>query len=621
MTPLHKSPTVPELFESAVEKWPDESAVIHGDTTLSYMELNEKVNRLARHLIGHGVGPDVLVAVAVPRSTDLVVVLLAVFKAGGAYLPLDPAYPEARLSYMVKDARPLVLVRTARTRVPDVDVTEIVLDEPATRDACAAQSGHDVTQDERTCALLCAHLMYVIYTSGSTGQPKGVAVTHQGVGDLFATQSSRFGVRPGERVLQWASVSFDAAFWDLTLALLSGATLVMADPEDVLPGQPLTDLLTRHRITHAVLPPAVLSLTDSTAVLKGGTLMSTGDACTTALIHEWSLGRRMFNGYGPTEVTVGATISGPETGTDDVSIGVPWTGGRAYVLGDDLRPAPDGQEGELYLAGSGLARGYLSRPGLTAATFLPDPFGPPGSRMYRSGDRGWRRADGVFFFSGRADDQVKVRGFRIELGEIEARLAQHPAVDLAAVVVKGELADALVVGYVQAAPGMAVTATELRGHVADVLPEHMVPATIVVLEKFPLSSGGKVDRRALRALASHAEAETAPMVRSPETAAGAPHGGAPTEAALCALVMELLSLPSVTPDQNLFDLGGNSLVAAKLAIRIREDLGVGVSMRSVLRSRTLSELASSLLNEDDGVPDLSGAPSAYSPVPIGEEAG
>jgi amino acid adenylation domain-containing protein len=609
------SPTVPELFESAVQKWPDESAIVHHDTAISYTHLNKRANRLARHLIDHGVGPDVLVAVAVPRSIDLVVVLLAVLKAGGAYLPLDPSYPDARLSYMVEDARPLVLVRTAQTHMPTADVTEIVVDEPATHDACASKRGDDVVQEERSCALHSTHLMYVIYTSGSTGQPKGVALTHQGVGDLYATQSSRFGVRPGEHVLQWASVSFDAAFWDLTLALLSGATLVMADPEELLPGQPLTDVLTRHQITHAVLPPAVLSLTDSDRVLKGGTIMSTGDACTHALVREWSSGRRMFNGYGPTEVTVGATISGPITDADDISIGVPWTGGRVYVLDERLRQVPDGQEGELYLAGSGLARGYLSRPGLTATRFLPDPFGPPGSRMYRSGDRGWRRNDGVFFFAGRADHQVKVRGFRIELGEIEARLAEHPAVDLAVALVDGELTDALVVGYVQARPGVTVTAAELRKHVAEVLPEHMVPAAVVVLEEIPLSSNGKVDRKALRARMPRAEAD--PTARAAQT----PPGATPTETALCQLVMELLSLPSVAPDQNLFDLGGNSLIAAKLAIRVREDLGVSVSMRSVLLARTLSDLASSLLEEKTDIPEAPGPlPTGHGPVSIRESA-
>ncbi|MGI5348304.1 non-ribosomal peptide synthetase [Streptomyces sp. CA-250714] len=584
--------TVPEAFESIVVRAGDAPAVVFGDQTLGYGELNARANRLARALIGKGVGPDALVAVAVPRSPELVVVLLAVLKAGGAYLPLDPEYPADRLTHMLTDARPVLAVRTADTALPEgTDVPEVVVDEPGFAAACELLPEGDVAQDERPARLLPQHLMYVIYTSGSTGVPKGVAVSHTGVSDMIATQASLFGVRPGERVIQWASMSFDAGFYDVALALLHGATLVLAPREELLPGEPLRETLLKHDITHAVLPPVALSVTDGSGLLQGGTIMSTGDACTPALVREWSQGRRMFNGYGPTEVTVGASIGGPVTDALDVSIGTPWVGGRVYVLDDRLCPAAEGEEGELYLAGSGLARGYLNRPGVTASRFVADPFGPPGSLMYRSGDRGLRRADGELYFAGRADDQVKVRGFRVELGEVEARLAGHPAVDVAVAVVAGGLADARIVGYVTTRDGAEVTEAELRAHVARSLPGHMVPARVTVLAEFPTTPNGKADRERLRAEATAA--------LQAEPAGSAEPGPAPAEAtsfeeALCSMVTEILARPSVTPQDNFFELGGQSVLAVQLGSRIRKELRVNIPMRTVLEAATLGHLARSL---------------------------
>jgi amino acid adenylation domain-containing protein len=597
--------TVPAIFESVAAASPDAPAVVYKDETLAYGRLNERANRLARHLVGRGVGPDSLVAVAVPRSADLIVVLLAVLKAGGAYLPLDPAYPPARLSYMMDDARPLLLVRAGEELFPEAGVPEIDTETPEFAAACGRERGTDLDQAERRAPLRPDHLMYVIYTSGSSGVPKGVAVTHQGVADMVATQADRFGVAPGERVLQWASVSFDAAFWDITLALLSGATLVMADADDLLPGESLRETLAKHEVTHAVLPPVALSITDSDNVLEGGTIMSTGDACTPTLVRKWAPGRRMFNGYGPTEVTVGATIGGPiELGRPggDVGIGRPWIGTRVYLLDERLRPVADGEEGEFYLAGSGLARGYLNRPGLTATKFVPDPFGPPGARMYRSGDRGRRTRDGEFHFTGRADDQVKVRGFRIELGEIEACLTRHPAVDIAVAVVAGELADARIIAYVKARRGAKPEAAELRAALESELPPYMVPARIVVLERLPTLSNGKIDRRALREPVDPAVLEVSPgaddslgpELSQPSEGARSsrnPAGEASPEAVLAGVVGELLALPAVDLEDNLFRLGGNSVVAVRLVSAIRKRLGVHVPVRAVFEAQRLVDLA------------------------------
>lgn len=587
--------TVPEVFESIVERAGGDPAVIFGDETLGYGELNTRANRLARSLIAKGVGPDALVAVAVPRSPELIVVLLAVMKAGGAYLPLDPNYPADRLSHMLTDARPVLVVRTEATAVPDAGVPEVVIDEPAFAAECDEQPGGDLGQDERLAELRPANLMYVIYTSGSTGVPKGVAVSHIGVSDMVATQASLFGVRTGERVIQWASMSFDAGFYDLALALLHGATLVLAPREELLPGEPLRQTLIKHDITHAVLPPVALSVTDGTDLLQGGTIMSTGDACTPALVREWSQGRRMYNGYGPTEVTVGASIAGPITDAGDVSIGTPWIGGQVYVLDDKLCQAADGEEGELYLAGSGLARGYLNRAGLSAIRFVPDPFGPPGSLMYRSGDRGLRRSGGELYFTGRADDQVKIRGFRVELGEVEARLAEHEAVDVAVTVVAGGLADARIVGYVTAVEGATVTEAVLRAHVARSLPDHMVPALVTVLDEFPTTPNGKADRAKLREEATRAlTAVPETAVRKESGAAVGARDAAAFEEALCTMVVEILGREPVTPQDNFFQLGGQSVLAVQLGSRIRKELGVKVPMRSVLEAPTLADLARSL---------------------------
>jgi amino acid adenylation domain-containing protein len=578
--------TVPELFESVVARAGDHPALVFGDRVITYHELNARANRLAHLLVARGVGPDTVVAVAMPKCDELFVVLLAVLKAGGAYLPLDPQYPAKRLTYMVEDTRPLLLVRRADVSLDlAVPLSELVVDDTEVVRATASQPDHDLTDRCRNAALDPRHLMYVIYTSGSTGSPKGVAVTHTGVADIVAAQAATIASRPGDRVLQWASISFDAAFWDWSAALLSGATLVVAPAEELLPGQPLHDALRRYKVTHAVLPPVALSETDADGVLCGGTVMSTGDVCTRALMAKWSPGRRMFNGYGPTETTVGSTIAGPITTSDDITIGTPWSGNSVYVLDERLRPTAVGVDGELYLAGNGLARGYLNRPGLTATRFVANPFGPPGSRMYRSGDRGHRRDDGELMFSGREDDQVKIRGFRVELGEIEARLADHPSVDVAAVVVVGVLADARLVAFVSTVDGAALSGTDLRAHAAETLPEHMVPAVVHVLPRLPVTANGKIDRAALR---THAES----ALHRDRAAGTANDEAASVEQRLCAMVSEILSLPHAAPEDNFFKLGGHSMLAIQLTRRLRDEWGITVPMRAVFEADTLSDFAS-----------------------------
>ncbi|WP_051838452.1 amino acid adenylation domain-containing protein [Streptomyces sp. NRRL WC-3742] len=581
--------TLPELFQARVAADPQAPALLFQDEVVSYGELNERANRLAHHLIAAGVGPEQFVAVSVPRSVELIVALWAVAKAGAAYLPLDPQYPADRLSFMIADARPVLSLATAATAglldAAGADVPRVVLDDPAVLAALAERPASDPTDAERTAPLHLDNPVYIIYTSGSTGRPKGVLVPHRGLASLVATQSEAVQAGPGSRVLQFASVSFDAGFWDIAMGLFSGAALVLGTADDVLPGEPLTELVRRHGVTHATLPPVALAaMPAGDEVLAGATLVSTGDACTPELVARWSPGRRLLNGYGPTETTVGATMSGTldsdvlEGGTTP-PIGRPFANSRVYVLDKALRPVPPGVAGEMYISGEGLARGYLKRPGLTAERFVANPYGAPGSRLYRSGDLGRWRADGQLEFAGRADDQVKVRGFRIELGEIESVLGLHPGVGHAAVIVReDEPGDKRVVAYLVAAKERTLPADELREYLGAKLPEFMVPSAFVVLDAFPLMPNGKLDRKALPA----PEQSGAPGGREPQ---------GPEEEALCALFSEVLGLESVGVDKSFFELGGHSLLATRLVSRVRSDLGVELPIRALFEAPTVEQLA------------------------------
>ncbi len=575
--------TFPAVFEAHAAATPDAVAAVCGTEQLTYRELNVRANRLARLLVAAGAGPETVVAVALPRSLDLITALVAVLKSGAAYLALDPDYPADRLRLMLADAGPVVAVSSGA--VPDTARPRpaVLLDDPATAARLAALPASDLTDADRRAPLRPAHAAYVIYTSGSTGRPKGVVVPHAGLAKLIATQTERLRITGQSRVLQFASPSFDLAFWELVQAFGSGACLVVVPAERRVAGPELTDYLAEQRVTHLALPPSVLTaLPADTDLPVGATLLCGTEAVPPEVVARFSTGRRMFNAYGPTEATVNSTLwECPPGHRGPVPIGHPDPQTTAYVLDGALRLCLPGTPGELYIGGAGLARGYHRQPGLTATRFVADPYGPPGARLYRTGDRARWAADGAIEFLGRVDDQVKIRGFRIEPGEVEVALESHPAVARAAVVAREDDGVRRLVGYVTLAAAASLDTVALRTFLAERFPAYMVPAAVVVLEAFPVSPNNKVDRAALpapdfAALVSDREAVT------------------PDEQALAALFGEVLGLERVGADDDFFALGGHSLLAARLVTRIRAALGREVPLRDLFDAPTVAGLAARL---------------------------
>ncbi|MGX7674539.1 amino acid adenylation domain-containing protein [Plantactinospora sp. DSM 117369] len=569
--------TIPDLFDRQAARDPGAPAVWYGDQVLSYAALNGRANRLARLLIGRGVGPERLVALALPRGPDLVVALLAVLKAGGAYLPVALDHPPARIADMIADARPVLLVTTGGVadRLPGT-VPQLRLDDSGTAEWLARQPGTNPADTDRTAPLSPANLAYVSYTSGSTGRPKGVAVAHSSVVNMAAWANAELGRERLARVLAGTSLTFDVSVFEILAPLLAGGSIeIVDDLLALLSGRWRGSLL-------CAVPSALLNVVahgspdlDVDAVLLGG------EAITAPLargLRRALPGPTLANGYGPTEATVYATVRPAVDQDNPTSIGRPITNTRVYVLDSRLRPVPPGVQGELYLAGAGLSRGYLNRPGHTAKSFLADPFGPAGSRMYRTGDLVRWTTDGQLDFVGRVDHQVKIRGIRVELGEIEAVLAEDPAVAHAVVVVRdAPPLGALLAGYVVPRPGGRVDAEELLRGLREQLPAYMVPSALVVLDQLPLSTNGKVDRAAL------------PRPDVGLSASGTASG--PEEATVREIFADVLGQTRVGVDDDFFALGGHSLLAIQLLARMQSAFGVRLPIRLLFDNSTPRALA------------------------------
>ncbi|MEU9101662.1 amino acid adenylation domain-containing protein [Streptomyces sp. NPDC048361] len=594
-----------EAFEARAAAAPHRTAVVSGAEEVPYATLNEQANRLARLLVTRGVGPEGVVAVMLPRSPQMVVAALAVLKTGAAYLPVDAAYPVDRIAYMLDDARPAVVLTDTATAgrpggLPAFANPPVVLDDPATTELLAGLPDADLTDADRSVPLRPDHPAYIIYTSGSTGRPKGVVVAHTGLLSMVDSLVERFQLDEETRVLQFASFSFDASVWEFMLALLTGGTLVIADEECRAPGQPLVDLINNARVNLAGLPPVVVGGLPQGSVLPGDLRLAVaGEAVPAEIVERWSGQVRLYNGYGPTEAVVSSTVSGPLAGPGRPPIGRPTTAHQVYVLDGQLRPAPQGTVGELYVAG-GLARGYLSRPELTAQRFVADPYGPAGARMYRTGDLVRWLSDGELDYLGRADDQVQLRGFRIELGEITSALLAQPGVEQAVVVVReDETGDRRLVAYVvasapSAGAGPSVTAT-LRERLAESLPEYMVPSAVVELDALPLTAQGKLDRKALPA----PDLGAVSRGRAPRTVA---------EEILCGLFADILGVPRVSIDDDFFESGGHSLLATRLVSRARTALGVELPIRALFEARTVAGLVAHVESAAQARPALVPAP-------------
>ncbi|MEW2275751.1 non-ribosomal peptide synthetase [Streptomyces griseofuscus] len=580
--------TLVELWERTVRKFPHNPAIISEGTTLSYGDVNARANRLARVFMEHGAGPEKLVGLALPRSPEMVIGVLATAKAGAAFLPVDAAYPAERTSYIIEDAAPALLCTTDASRAalsPELTVPRLVVDDPRCLDRLRRAEETDVAQEERTAPLLPDHLAYVIYTSGSTGRPKGVAVTHTGLAALAAAKVAGMAVEPDSRVLQFASPSFDAFLTELLAAFTSGAALIVPTA-GTLAADNLEAALLDHRISHAVLPPTAALTVAPGRFPALRTLVVAGEACPPELVERWAPRVRLLNAYGPTEGTVCATMTGPLSAGDEVTIGRPLPGLDAHVLDNELRQAPVGEIGELFIAGPGLARGYLNRPAMTAERFVANPFGAPGARMFRTGDLASRRSDGQLLFHGRADDQVKLRGFRIELGEVEAALGRHPQVAQAVAVLRTDHGAPQLAAYAVPIEGAAPTPAELREHMLRSLPDFMVPAVYSTLAALPLSPNGKVDRAAL----------PAPGVL-PRTGRREP--STPAEKALCEIFCELFESASIGVDSSFFELGGTSILAIFFIQRAQE-AGLDFSPRDVIDNPTIEALAAIAAARSDG---------------------
>ena len=563
-----------QLIEAQAALTPDAVAVVFEDQQLTYRQLNQQANQLARYLTELGVKSEVLVGIGVERSPEMVIALLAILKAGGAYVPIDPKYPLERIEYILEDSQISVLL--TRSGVIDSKLTGCqVVDLDSQQQAIAQYSTSNLDL-----AYSLDTLAYVIYTSGSTGKPKGVLVTHRGISNLAYAQSKTFGIKADSCVLQFASFSFDASISEIVMTFVAGAKLCLATSESLLPGSDLLKLLRQQQVTHVTLPPSALAVLPHEPLPKLEAIVVAGESCPPELAAKWSQGRNFFNAYGPTETTVCATIW-QYNHEESFPIGRPIANTQIYILDELLQPVPTGVVGEIYIGSIGIARGYLNRPELTEQRFIVNPFNNS-EKIYKTGDLGRYLADGNIEYLGRIDHQVKIRGFRIELGEIEHILNTHVDVAQGTVIAREDQpGNKRIVAYVVPKDNSQLEVTELRQFLQDKLPKYMIPSAFVLLESLPVTSNGKIDRRALPI----PRVENNSNSISPRTN---------TEKNIAQIWQEVLGVQSISVEDNFFHLGGHSLLAVKLSSKLEQTFDVNLPLAMLFQMPTIEQQASFL---------------------------
>lgn len=569
--------TLTELFAAQVIKTPDNVALVFRDESLSYAQLNERANQLAHYLQKTGIGPDILVGLCVERSLDMIIGLLGILKAGAAYLPLDPTYPSERLAYMLTDsAVPVLLTQSSLLdQLPPYPGHIICLD--TDRAAIAQES-----MEPPISTVAADNLAYVIYTSGSTGRPKGVLVPHRGLINVSYAQQHIFGLSATDHILQFSSLSFDASAYEIMMALTAGATLYVDKKETLLPGPGLLRVLQENHITRMIIPPAALEALPLTDLPDLQTIGVAGETCPVHLPQQWGQKRAFYNLYGPTETTIWATAALCDpTLASSPSIGRPILNTQIYILDKHWQLTPIGVPGELCIGGISVTRGYLGHSGLTADRFIPDPFSnTPGTRLYRTGDLARYLPDGNIEFLGRLDHQIKVRGFRIELGEIEATLEQHAGIQRAVVLLHEDTPhhNQLVAYIMPHSTGEPLTPTAIRDYLHSQLPDYMIPIHYIFLNAFPLTSSGKINRRALPAPEHDRDTD----ITHPRTF---------VETTLAAIWSQVLGIEEIGVHDNFLELGGHSLLAVRVMTRLNEHFGSKLTVRVLFDAPTIAMLS------------------------------
>jgi amino acid adenylation domain-containing protein/non-ribosomal peptide synthase protein (TIGR01720 family) len=587
-----KDKTIYEIFQEQVRKAPDNIALVYEEQKLTYQELHEKSNQLARHLrdqykkkTKQDLAPDTLIALCLDKSLEMVVAILAVLKAGGAYVPIDPSYPQERIDYLLADTKAaLVLTQRGcsenyRIQLPKDKVVYVELSEKLYHETDTANlPSHSRASD----------LAYVIYTSGTTGAPKGVMIEHASVNNLVFVQRNTVDINSGSKVLQFASLVFDASVWEIFSALCSGAELYIIPTSLRQDAHLVSEYIVGRKITVALLPPVLVGTMSSTVLQDLQTLLVGGDLSSLDLMAKWSKGRRLINAYGPTENTVCATMHHYAEGDSNTNIGRALNNVSLYVLDNTLAPVPIGVTGELYIGGASIARGYLNNKELTAERFITNPFATETdkakglTRLYKTGDLVRWLSDGNLEYVGRNDDQVKIRGYRIELGEIENALAQIAGIEQSCVLAKERKTESgstkYLVGYYVLDTAKILTQEVIQEKLSTVLPEYMVPAAFVAMDSFPLTINGKLDKRAL----------PDPDVQASEHSYVAPNTEA--EIALCKIWQDVLGLEKVGITDDFFRIGGNSILAIQVSHKMSKALACDVKVAEIFKKKTVSQL-------------------------------